>query len=67
MTDETSYKLPRGHRYGAGSTSVLQYLMDDLKVKDAYPATASPQGDRVSVQPPLAAPTRITPAGQAKE
>ena len=30
------------------------------------PATASPQGDMISVQPEFSAPRRITPAGQAK-
>lgn len=67
MTDEQSYKSPRGHRSGAGSGSVLQYLLDDLRVKDAQPVTASPHGDMVSVQPPLRPPTRITPAGHANE
>jgi hypothetical protein len=67
MTDEASYKVPRGQRSGTGSSSVLRYLMDDLRAKDVQPATASPQGDIVSVQPPLSPSMRITPAGHAKE
>jgi hypothetical protein len=65
MTEETSYKLPRGQRSGAGSSTVLQYLLDDLRVNQ--PATASPQGDMTSVQPVFVVPTRMTPAGHANE
>jgi hypothetical protein len=48
MTEETSYKSPQGRRSGNGSDSVLQYLLDDLRVKDAQPAAAPLGADTIS-------------------
>lgn len=62
-----SYKSPRGNRSGCGSESVLQYLLDDLRVRGVQPAMASPHGDITSVHPMFDEPLRNTPAGHAKE
>ena len=67
MHEELSYKLPRGQRCGQGSSSVLQYLVDDLRVKDSQPVVASPRGDLVSVQPLSKEPSRATPAVHAND
>src|SRR5262245_24295451 len=50
---------------GAAQTSVM-HLSNEGRYRGAASATASPQGDMISVQPMFTSPSRSTAAGHAK-
>jgi len=62
MSDEEMSYMPRGTRSGTGSTSVLQYLVEDLRVRGSQPS----QDCAVSASPSASTSESISDGVQTK-